>query len=106
MAKKTFPVRALNNRIVIEPLDAADASPGGILIPDMAKKKPTRGSVVAVGPGRCDAASGSPTWVTPGVSVGDVVLYAQFSGTEFEFEGSRYVALDASELLAVINPKE
>ena len=84
----------LDDRVVIEPLSAEETTAGGIVLPDTAKEKPQRGTVVAVGPGKKD----EPTTVT----VGDTVLYGKYSGTEISVEGSDYLIMRESDILAVL----
>jgi chaperonin GroES len=72
----------------------------GIVIPDTAKEKPQEGKVLAVGPGRVnDAGSRIPM----DVSVGDVVLYTKYGGTEVKYDGEEYLILSARDVLAVVN---
>jgi chaperonin GroES len=87
-------INPLADRVVIEPAQAEEKTPGGIIIPDTAKEKPMRGKVVAVGPGKKD----EPTTV----KVGDTVLYGKYSGTEISVEGNDYLIMRESDLYAVI----
>jgi chaperonin GroES len=91
MAIKISP---LADRVVIEPAPAEEKTAGGIIIPDTAKEKPQRGTVVAVGPGKKD----EPTTV----KVGDAVLYGKYSGTEISVEGKDYLIMRESDLYAVV----
>src|SRR2546423_1762980 len=87
MAKKeeaTVRVRPLDDRVVVEPLEAEEKTSGGILLPDTARQKPQRGRVVAVGPGKLrDSGERS----TLAVSRGDEVIYGRYSGNDIEIEG-------------------
>jgi chaperonin GroES len=76
-------IKPLADRVVIEPAAAETKTSSGIIIPDTAKEKPQRGTVMAVGPGKKD----EPTTV----KVGDVVLYGKYSGTEINIEGREYL---------------
>lgn len=87
-------IRPLADRVVIEPAEAEATTASGIIIPDTAKEKPQRGIVVAVGPGKKD----EPTTV----KVGDKVLYGKYAGTEIAVEGSDYLIMRESDLLAVV----
>ena len=88
-------IKPLGDRVVIEPSeDDAEKSAGGIYIPDTAKEKPQKGKVVAVGPGDKD------NKVT--LKVGDCVLYGKYSGTEINYEGSDYLIMKESDILAII----
>jgi chaperonin GroES len=91
MALKISP---LADRVVIEPAQAEEKTAGGIIIPDTAKEKPQRGTVVAVGPGKKD----EPTTV----KVGDTVLYGKYAGTEITVEGKEFLIMRESDLYAVI----
>lgn len=93
--------RPLHERLVIERMDAEAKSAGGILIPDSAKEKPMRGTVVAAGPGRV-LESGD---VRPlDVKKGDQVLFAGYAGSEVRLDGKQYLIVNESEILAVIGP--
>lgn len=87
-------IKPLADRVLIEPAEAEEKTAGGIYIPDTAKEKPQRGKVVAAGPGT------SENPIT--VKVGDVVLYGKYSGTELEFDGSSYLMMRESDILAII----
>ncbi len=86
-------VRPLADRVLVAPAPAEEKV-GGIIIPDTAKEKPQRGTVVAVGNGTKDEAMV--------VKVGDVVLYGKYAGTEFENEGEKYLMMRQSDILAVV----
>ncbi len=87
-------IKPLSDRVLVEPAPAEDKTASGIIIPDTAKEKPQKGKVVAVGPGKKD----EPTTVT----VGDTVLYGKYSGTEITIEGTDYLIMRESDILAVI----
>ena len=86
-------LKPLADRVLVEPL-AAEEKVGGIYIPDTAKEKPQKGKVVAVGPGD------SENKVT--LKIGDCVLYGKYSGTEINYEGSDYLIMKESDILAII----
>jgi chaperonin GroES len=92
-------VKPLADRIIIRPLEAEQKTAGGIIIPDAAKEKPQRGEVVAVGPGKV-ADNGQK--VEMAVKTGDKVLYGKYSGTEVQIEGSDYLIMRESDILALI----
>ena len=94
VAKK---VRPLDDRIVIQPSDPEERTPGGIVLPDTAQEKPQRGKIIAAGPGKL-LDSGKRAKLM--VKVGDVVLYGKYSGTEVELQGDTYVILRESDVLA------
>lgn len=86
-------LQPLADRVLVEPL-AAEEKVGGIYIPDTAKEKPQKGKIIAVGPGDKD------NKVT--LKVGDCVLYGKYSGTEINYEGSDYLIMKESDILAII----
>ncbi len=87
-------IKPLADRVIIEPSAAEEKTAGGIIIPDTAKEKPQKGSVVAVGPGTKDEP------IT--VKVGDTVLYGKYSGTEISFENKDYLIMRESDIVAII----
>jgi chaperonin GroES len=86
-------LQPLADRVLVEPL-AAEEKVGGIYIPDTAKEKPQKGKIIAVGPGDKE------NKVT--LKVGDCVLYGKYSGTEINYEGSDYLIMKESDILAII----
>ncbi len=89
----------LDDRVVIEPMEAEEVTAGGIVLPDAAKEKPQRGTAVAVGPGRL-LESGDRCPVA--VEVGDEVLYGKYGGTDIEVDGTEYKILRESDILAKV----
>lgn len=87
-------ISPLSDRVVVEPSPAEEKTAGGIIIPDTAKEKPQRGTVVAVGPGKKD----EPTTVKPG----QTVLYGKYSGTEINVEGKDFLIMRESDLYAIL----
>jgi chaperonin GroES len=92
-------LRPLEDRIVVEPLEAEQVTASGLVIPDTAKEKPQEGKVLAVGPGRFDDKGAR---VPVDVQVGDVVLYSKYGGTEVKYSGQEYLVLSARDVLAII----
>jgi chaperonin GroES len=92
-------LRPLDDRVVVEALDAEEKTAGGILLPDTAKQKPQRGRVVAAGPGKL---SESGTRLALAVAVGDEVLFGKYAGSDVEVSGKELKILRESELLAKI----
>ncbi|MBE7507832.1 MAG: co-chaperone GroES [Planctomycetia bacterium] len=89
----------LDDRIVVEQNVAEERTAGGILLPDNVKEKPTRGKVMATGPGKMlDSGNRAPICVR----VGDEVIYGKYSGTEVEVTGKKYTVLRESDVLAVV----
>lgn len=87
-------VKPLADRVLVEPAPAEQKTSGGIIIPDTAKEKPQKGTVVAVGKGKKD----EPMTV----KVGDVVLYGKYSGTEINIDGNDYLITKESDIFAII----
>ena len=92
-------VRPLDDRVVVEPLEAEEKTLGGILLPDTAKQKPQRGRVLAVGPGKLrDTGKRDPL----NVIVGDEVIYGKYSGNDIEVENKEVKILRESDILAKV----
>lgn len=91
-------LKPLADRVVVKPIEQEERTKGGIVLPDTAKEKPQEGEIVAVGPGRLlDNGQRAPLEVM----VGDRVLFARYSGTEFKVDGETYLVLRESDILAV-----
>jgi chaperonin GroES len=87
-------IRPLADRVLVETAPAEQKTAGGIIIPDTAKEKPQRGTVIAVGTGKKD----EPMTV----KVGDSILYGKYAGTEINYEGKDYLIMKESDILAII----
>jgi len=87
-------LKPLHDRVIIKPAPAEEKTAGGIIIPDTAKEKPQRGTVVAAGPGKKD----DPVTVKEG----DTVLYGKYSGTEIKIGGQDLLILRESDILAIL----
>jgi chaperonin GroES len=87
-------VTPLHDRVIVKPAKAEEKSAGGIIIPDTAKEKPQRGTVIAAGPGKKDEP------VT--VKVGDTVLYGKYAGTEIQLDGDDLLIMRESDILAIV----
>jgi len=92
-------IKPLEDRIVIQQVDAEEKTASGIYIPDTAKEKPQEGKVVAVGPGRIDD---NGQRIPVDVAVDDVVIYSKYGGTEVKYAGQEYLILSARDVLAVV----
>ncbi|MDL4776221.1 MULTISPECIES: co-chaperone GroES [Thermomonosporaceae] len=92
-------LKPLEDRIVVQPLEAETTTASGLVIPDTAKEKPQEGTVLAVGPGRVDDKGDR---VPVDVKVGEVVLYSKYGGTEVKYNNEEYLVLSARDVLAVI----
>ncbi|MDZ7615903.1 MAG: co-chaperone GroES [Patescibacteria group bacterium] len=98
MSKK-INLRPLEDRVVVEPVEAEEVTAGGILLPDTAKEKPQRGTVLAVGPGKL-LDSGERGGLS--VAVGDEVIYGKYAGTDIEVDGRDVKILRESDVLAKV----
>ena len=92
-------LKPLSDRVVVEPAAAEEKSSGGIILPDTAQEKPQQGTVVATGPGKV---SDSGTLVEMSVKDGDKILYGKYSGTEVNVEGTDYIIMRESDILAIM----
>jgi chaperonin GroES len=87
-------LKPLSDRVLVEPAPAEETTASGIIIPDTAKEKPLKGSVVAVGPGKAD----EPMTV----KVGDQIIYGQYSGTEIKLAGKTYLIMRESDIYGIL----
>lgn len=95
----TISMRPLGSRLVIEPIEQEEVTAGGIVLPETAKEKPQKGTVLATGPGdRGDEGKRIPL----DVQVGDLVLFAKYSGTEIKYEGKKLLIMRESDVLAIL----
>ncbi len=97
MALKVTP---LADRVVVQPVTREEVTKGGIVLPDTAKEKPQEGEVVAVGPGRMTEEGKR---IPMDVSVGDVVIYAKYAGTEWKYDDEEYLIVRESDIQAKKN---
>ena len=98
MAKK-IKIRPLDDRVVVEPIEAEETTAGGIVLPDTAKEKPQRGTVVAVGPGKL-LDNGQRGQLS--VTIGDEVIYGKYGGSDIELDGEDVKILRESDILAKV----
>ena len=99
MAKKKIGIRPLDDRVVVEPLEAEETTAGGIVLPDSAQEKPQRGTILAIGPGRL-LDSGERGQMS--VGVGDEVIYGKYGGTDIEVDGNEVKILREGDILAKV----
>ena len=92
-------IKPLEDRVLVQPLEAEQTTASGLVIPDTAKEKPQEGEVIAVGPGRVDD---NGNRVPVDVKVGDTVIYSRYGGTEVKYEGQEYQILSSRDVLAVV----
>ena len=102
MAKKDeakLAIRPLDDRVVVESLEAEEKTAGGIILPDTAKQKPQRGKVIAAGPGKLDD-NGKRNPLA--VVVGDEVLFGRYAGNDVEVNGKEYKIMRENDILAKV----
>ena len=92
-------IKPLEDRVLVEPLEAETTTASGLVIPDTAKEKPSKGEVVAVGPGK-HADDGK--LVPMAVKVGDMVLFNKYAGTEVKIDGAEHLVMREDDILAII----
>ncbi|MDR2754399.1 MAG: co-chaperone GroES [Planctomycetaceae bacterium] len=98
MSKK-INLKPLDDRIVVQPVEAEEKTAGGLFLPDTAKEKPQRGTVIAVGPGKL-LDSGERAALS--VAIGDEVIYGKYSGSDIEIDGQEIKILRESDVLAKV----
>ncbi len=92
-------ISPLEDRLVVKPAEAESKTASGIVLPETAKEKPTRGKVISVGPGKMlDSGTRAPV----GVNVGEEVYYGKYAGTEVKINDDKFVILRESDLLGVV----
>ena len=94
----TKKLRPLGDRVVVQPTPGEAMTKSGIVIPDTVKEKPQEGLILAVGPGKFEDGKREPI----DVSVGQKVLYAKYSGTEFKIEGEEFLIVSQKDILAIV----
>ena len=93
-------IKPLEDRILVQTLEAEQTTASGLVIPDTAKEKPQEGKVLAVGPGRFD--EDGDKRIPLDIKVNDVVIYSKYGGTEVKYDGQEYLLLSARDLLAIV----
>ena len=93
-------IKPLEDRILVQPLEAETTTSFGLVIPDTAKEKPQEGKVIATGPGRIDD---NGKRVPLDVAEGDKVIFSKYGGTEVKYAGEEYLILSARDVLAVVS---
>jgi len=99
MTSKKLNLRPLSDRLVVEPQEKEEMTASGIILPETAKEKPQKGTVLAAGPGRTDD---NGKRIEMDVKTGDVVLYARFAGTEVKINDRKLLILKESDILAIV----
>ena len=104
MAKKQeaaqLTLKPLDDRVVVEPLEAEEKTAGGILLPDTAKQKPQQGKVIAVGAGK---QKDDGKRIALDVKEGDTILFGKYSGQEIKIDGEEHLIMREDEVLAVLD---
>jgi chaperonin GroES len=93
-------INPLEDRILVQTLEAEQTTASGLVIPDTAKEKPQEGKVLAVGPGRFD--EDGDKRIPLDIKVNDVVIYSKYGGTEVKYDGQEYLLLSARDVLAIV----
>ena len=99
MTSKKLNLRPLSERLVVEPQEKEEKTASGIILPETAKEKPQKGTVLAAGPGRTDD---NGRRIEMDVKTGDVVLYARYAGTEVKINDRKLLILKESDILAIV----
>ncbi|MCH8074835.1 MAG: co-chaperone GroES [SAR324 cluster bacterium] len=92
-------LKPLSNRLLVERIDSEETTSSGLIIPDSAKEKPQEGKVISVGPGSRDKEG---EVVPMDISVGDLVLFAKYGGTDVTLDGEEYLMLKEDDVLGII----
>jgi chaperonin GroES len=92
-------LKPLGNRVVIKPIEQEDITSGGIVLPETAKEKPQKGTIISVGPGERDE---DGKYIPMDVKEGDKVLFAKYAGTEIKVDGDKLLILKESDILAIV----
>jgi len=96
-------LKPLGDRVVVEHVEQADRSAGGVFLPDTAKEKPQEGRVLAVGTGRT---LDNGTKLPMDVKAGDRIIYSKYSGSEIKLEGKEYLIISEKDVLAVMTDEK
>lgn len=93
-------IKPLEDRIVVQTVEAEQTTASGLVIPETAKEKPQEARVVAVGPGRVDEKGNR---IPVDIKEGDVVVFSRYGGTEVKYQGEEYLILSARDVLAIVD---
>lgn len=92
-------LKPLGNRVVVEPMEQEEITPGGIVLPETAKEKPQKGTILSTGPGERDE---DGKRIPMDVKEGDTVLFAKYAGTEIKLNNKKLLILKESDILAIL----
>lgn len=95
-------VKPLGDRVLVEPQEKEETTASGLVLPDTAKERPQEGKVIAIGPGRLND---DGKRIAMDIKAGDVVVYSKFAGTEYSENGTDYLVLRESDILAKVSAK-
>lgn len=95
----TMKLKPLGNRVVVEPIEQDEVTAGGIVLPETAKEKPQKGTVLSVGPGERDE---DGKYIPMDVKAGDTVLFAKYAGTEIKIDSKKLLIMKENDLLAIV----
>ena len=98
----TLKLKPLGSRLVVEPIEQEDKTNSGIFLPDTAKEKPMKGTVLSVGPGDRDEKGNR---VAMDVTVSDIVLFNKYAGTEVKIDDKKLLVMKESDILAIVEEK-
>lgn len=93
-------IKPLEDRVLVQPLEAEETTASGLVIPDTAKEKPQEAKVISVGPGRVDDKG---VRIPVDVAEGDIVIFSKYGGTEVKYGGEEFLLLSARDILAVVS---
>src|SRR3954447_21711102 len=92
-------LKPLQDRVIVKQTEAEEKTKSGIYLPDAAQEKPTKGKVIAAGPGKLDEKG---RFMEVGVRAGDTVYYGKYAGTDVEVDGEKFVILRENDILGVL----
>ncbi len=92
-------LKPLGNRVVVEPIEQEDVTAGGIVLPETAKEKPQKGTILSIGPGERDEDGDR---IPMDVKAGDTVLFAKYAGTEIKINNKKLLILKESDILGIL----
>jgi chaperonin GroES len=95
----TLKLRPLGDRVVVEPLEGEERTESGLFIPETAKEKPQKGTILAVGPGRYDD---DGKRIQMDVEIGQTILFAKYGGTEVKLDNKKLLILKETDILAIV----
>jgi chaperonin GroES len=99
MERTSMKIKPIHDKILIQRIEAEEKTPGGIVLPDKAKEKSKRGRVIAVGPGKTQD---DGTVHKPEIRKGQEVLFTGYGGTDVKLDGSEYIIMSESDILAIV----